>query len=149
MIGEAIIIGLQLAILAGLAGDKKPKREEPTDKKEPQNRVTISDKKQARISNSGERFVQCPLNGYQSFYQIGDLGTIRKVNGRVPKIYKTADGKEHVNLTTPTKNTTFSVERLVALAFLIRPAKGNLLRKKIVHINGDIHDNRAVNLMWR
>lgn len=61
---------------------------------------------------------------------------------------KRHNGKKYVYLSNGAKATTFTVERLVALAYLIRPAKGDERHHKIVHKNGIVDDNRANNLMW-
>lgn len=147
MIGEILIIGLELAILARMNGEKQePKVEHKTEKKNKETR--IAERKEPKISNSGERFVQCPLEGYRSYYLVGDWGTIKQTTGKVLTQGKRHNGKKYVYLSNGAKATTFTVERLVALAYLIRPAKGDERHHKIVHKNGIVDDNRANNLMW-
>lgn len=135
MVSELIRVGLGGAYLMALLMNNR-------------SRVKVAKRRQAKISNSGERFVPCPIKKYQSFYLVGDWGTIKKVDGKI-LTQSHNYGKAIVNIRNSKQATTFTVERLVALAYLKRPAKGDELTHKIVHVNGDVDDNRAVNLMWR
>ena len=157
MIAEVLIVGLQLATLVALTGKKKDVKKtvkpavEPPKSVEPRKEkveTKVAPRREPKISNSGERFVACPLEGYQSYYLVGDWGTIKTKDGRV-LCNTRARKKLKVNLANNITSTTCTVERLVALAYLVRPAKGDEKTHRILHKNGDIDDNRAVNLMWK
>lgn len=84
-----------------------------------------------------------PVAGYEGFYEVSNLGNVRKVQ----QMMRPADnghGYLRVNLTKDGKTTTYYVHRLVAKAFC-----GNADDSKSVnHINHVTTDNRAVNLEW-
>lgn len=151
MIAEVLIIGLQLATLVALTGknkDIKKMAEPAVEPRKEKVETKVAPRREPKISNSGERFVACPLEGYQSYYLVGDWGTIKTKDGRV-LCNTRARKKLKVNLANNITSTTCTVERLVALAYLVRPAKGGEKTHRILHKNGDIDDNRAVNLMWK
>lgn len=146
MIAEVLIIGLQLATLVAMSAEKEdqPKTDQPKKKTD----TKVAPRRESKISNSGERFVACPLRGYQSYYLVGDLGTIKTTRGRV--LHGTRAGKKlSVHLHNNMTQTTSTIERLVALAYLVRPAKDDGKHHRILHKNGNTDDNRAVNLMWK
>lgn len=145
MIGEVLIIGLQLAILAGISN--KDEKNVSKDSHKKLGKTGVAERRQAVVNSDNERVVPVPLNGYQSAYKVSDLGVVTR-NGRILKT-SLKSGKPYVTLSNSTHSTTFTVERLVALAFLVRPAKGDELHHRILHKNGNINDNRAVNLMWK
>lgn len=145
MIAEVLILGLQVATLVAMADKGKAKEEPKKEKVE----TKVAPRKEPKISNSGERFVHCPVYGYQSKYRVGDWGTVKNVNGDVLRQYKNPSGKMVVTIYKNGTQTTYTVERLVALAYLPRPAMGDERTHKIIHKNGDVGDNRAVNLMWK
>lgn len=152
MIAEVLILGLQLATLVAITGKEKDAKEtvEPPKAAEPRTleATKVAPRREPKISNSGERFVACPLRGYQSYYLVGDLGTIKTTRGRV--LHGTRAGKKlSVHLHNNMTQTTSTIERLVALAYLVRPAKDDGKHHRILHKNGNIDDNRAVNLMWK
>ena len=148
MIAEVLIVGLQLATLVALTGKNKDVKKTVEPAKKEKVETKVAPRREPKISNSGERFVECPLEGYQSYYLVGDWGTIKTKDGRV-LCNTRARKKLKVNLANNITSTTCTVERLVALAYLVRPAKGDEKTHRILHKNGDIDDNRAVNLMWK
>lgn len=68
-----------------------------------------------------------PIRGYEGYYLISDLGRVcslkRKgcLQSRILKPWKDRDGYCYVGLCRDGKSTTFSVHRLVALAFVENP----------------------------
>lgn len=150
MIGEILIIGLQIATLVAMSGKKEA--EEPKEAETPKTErveTKVAQRREPKISNSGERFVACPLEGYQSYYLVGDLGTVKRADGLVLKPFKNKYGKLTVAIRNKTMMTQYTVERLVALAYLVRPAHDSGKTHRILHKNGNADDNRAVNLMWK
>lgn len=84
-----------------------------------------------------------PVAGYEGFYEVSNLGNVRKVQ-QMMRPADNGNGYLRVNLTKDGKTTTYYVHRLVAKAFC-----GNADDSKTVnHINHVTTDNRAVNLEW-
>lgn len=80
-------------------------------------------------------------------YEVSDLGRVRsKITKRIIKPFTDKGQKyDRVELYGE-KRKKYRVSRLVALHFLSNAMPNT--RLTIDHINGDIHDNRAVNLRW-
>lgn len=91
------------------------------------------------------------IEGFEGRYQVSNFGNVKslgcKRNGKKEKILKQHYDKRGYKKVTLSKNyelKSFSVHRLVAIAFL-----ENLENKRTVnHINGIKHDNRVENLEW-
>ena len=97
---------------------------------------------------------------YEGFYEVSNLGRIRRKDGKVKSGIKNNDLrfikgkmlKQHlkrngyltVDLSKQNKVKTISVHRIVATAFL-EPIEG---KDQVNHINGNKTDNRIENLEW-
>lgn len=88
---------------------------------------------------------------YDGVYEASDLGRIRRVGaakaavvGRVLRHHVTPDGRASVRLSFRNVQKTWTVHRLVALAFHGHPAPG----QEVCHFDGDPLNNRADNLRW-
>lgn len=93
-----------------------------------------------------------PVPGYEGLYEISDLGEVRNARpsqGR-PAGYvlrpqaNPRTGSTVVRLYGPQGGKTTAVARLVARAFHGEPSAG----ARVKRLNGDLADNRAVNLEW-
>lgn len=80
-------------------------------------------------------------------YEVSDMGRVRnKVTKRIIKPFTDKEQKyDRVELHGE-KKRKYRVSRLVALHFLPNAMPDK--RLTVDHINGNIHDNRAVNLRW-
>ena len=101
-----------------------------------------------------------PVKGYEGFYEVSDLGRVRRVDrmvntgikhstqklwrGRVLKTRIKRTGYFTVDLSKNNKVKTVSVHRLVAEAFLPK-REGDT---EVNHINLNKQDNRVSNLEW-
>lgn len=98
--------------------------------------------------------------GYVGSYLVSDQGRVKSLDrkvvvragnynfeGTLLTPYQAANGRLFVQLYCKNEKRTLSVDRLVAEAFLPKPPPKT--KMKVVHINGDLHDNRAVNLEWQ
>jgi len=150
MIGEVMIIGLQLAILCATARNKQATKSDEV-KREPKvcKGTKVAERRQVLPNKDKERIVPVPLEGYQTLYRISDSGNVYHGDKLLKQSHKGRNKKPYVTLSNANHATTFTVERLVALAFLIRPAKGDEKHHRLLHKNGDVNDNRATNLMWK
>lgn len=92
------------------------------------------------------------IKGYEGLYQISNLGKIKSlkridtnnhfVKEKIIKTFKSNNGYEIVSLSKKSKNKTFLVHRLVAIAFLNNFNK-NL---EVNHIDGNKFNNNVLNL---
>ena len=99
-----------------------------------------------------------PIRGYEGRYEVSDDGQVRGITraerlkdgksrtrkGRQLALMTKRTGYQCVNLYKDAHMTTQLVHRLVADAFIPNPEH----KPEVNHINGDKHDNRAVNLEW-
>ena len=91
-----------------------------------------------------------PVDGFEWFYEVSDLGNVRSLNYHNWGIAKNLtpvldkDGYLRVCLSMNGKQYNRTVHRMVALAFLDNPE--NL--PQINHVNEDKSDNRVCNLEW-
>lgn len=101
-----------------------------------------------------------PIRGYENLYEVSNLGKVRSLDKlvrrgtgvmlmkrKVLKPYIDRYGYLLVTLYKDGKRTTFSVHRLVAMAFqdVCCQFRSGL---EVDHINTSKTDNRAVNLRW-
>jgi len=84
-----------------------------------------------------------PVAGYEGFYEVSNLGNVRKVQ-QMMRPADNGNGYLRVNLTKDGKSTTYYVHRLVAKAFCENADDS----KSVNHINHVTTDNRAENLEW-
>lgn len=85
-----------------------------------------------------------PVYGYEQFYQVSNLGRVRR-DGRVLKYKPNKKHRYvHINLSAWKVVTTIAAHRLVAEAFIPNPHK----HPHVNHLNGVRHDNRVENLEW-
>lgn len=99
-----------------------------------------------------------PVVGYEGYYEVSDQGRVRSVprvtrrgNGRPMSIRGTVrkqstmpKGHKSVTLVRDKQLRTFTVHKLVLLAFKGAAEEGQMCR----HLNGDPTDNRLSNLAW-
>ncbi len=98
------------------------------------------------------------IKGYEGLYSISEDGEIRsedrvvshkgygkmKRKGALKKIFSNADGYHTVTLSKNNKAKTYTVHRLVALAYVANSENAS----EINHKDGDKTNNRASNLEW-
>lgn len=107
--------------------------------------------------NSMEQEIWKDIEGYEGLYQVSNMGRVRSLERKVVRSngtlfsatskllsIKKTNGYVYVNLYSNGKGKTYSVHRLVALAFVDNP--NNL--PEIDHINTIRDDNRHANLRW-
>jgi hypothetical protein len=93
-----------------------------------------------------------PIKGYEGIYEVSDFGRIRSYKNNKhglreePTILNGLPGKHYktVVLCKENKKKTHYVHRLVAETFLEKPDGKNFVN----HIDGNKHNNFAVNLEW-
>jgi DNA-binding transcriptional regulator YiaG len=92
-----------------------------------------------------------PVDGYEGLYEVSSLGRVRRVeafqpsySGRERKTSLSNCGYKRVVFLKGGVRRTFSVHRLVAVAFIPNPDG----KKTVNHKNGVKTDNRAENLEW-
>lgn len=90
-----------------------------------------------------------PVVGYEGLYEVSNMGNVKSCskegNGYMPRILKAGTmkvGYKHVALHKSGKQTTLTIHRLVAIAFLPNPEN----KKEVNHKNGARIDNRLENL---
>lgn len=91
-----------------------------------------------------------PLEGYEEYYEVSNLGRIRRSRGgqgakagRIMQGYLQC-GYHYVNLTANSAYNTFLVHRLVATAFIPNPEN----KPQVNHIDGNKSNNYVGNLEW-
>lgn len=90
------------------------------------------------------------IKGYESLYQVSNLGNVRSLNWHNERIVKNLYLKHHnrgylqVELSNGKTKKMFMVHRLVALHFV----KGYQVGLVVNHLNENKIDNRAENLEW-
>lgn len=82
--------------------------------------------------------------GYESYYQISDIGRIKRKD--TEKILKNniRNGYEYVTLCVNGQRKKFYVHRLVAIAFIPNPNS----YEQVNHKDGNKSNNKASNLEW-
>lgn len=92
-----------------------------------------------------------PIRGYEGLYDVSNYGRVRSYDYRKKgtlQILRTHASIGHyvkVGLRKNNKVRYFRVHRLVAIAFLPSPQKG---QTQVEHISCDKRDNRVQNLRW-
>lgn len=90
------------------------------------------------------------VKGYEGLYQISNLGRVKSLNYKKMKVEKILSlkpkkqGYARVNFSKNGIRKTFTVHRLVALAFIPKEKNKNLIN----HKNEIKNDNRVCNLEW-
>ena len=87
------------------------------------------------------------VKGYESVYQVSDLGRVRSLKygkERILKSIKSGCGYFYVDLSQNKKAKKITVHRLVAQAFIKNPQN----KRTVSHINGTKTDNKLSNLEW-
>lgn len=94
------------------------------------------------------------IHNFEGMYQVSNLGRVRSCDriicngrfekGKIMKPCKTKKGYLRVYLCKDGKQYTYSIHRLVALAFIPNPDN----KPCIDHINGIKEDNNVKNLRW-
>lgn len=89
-----------------------------------------------------------PVKGYEGFYEVSNLGSVRSVGGRrgsSSRFLKYADtkGYDSVALSVNNKPKTFQVHRLVMDAFV-----GHKPELEVNHKDGNKKNNALYNLEW-
>lgn len=84
-------------------------------------------------------------------YSVSDTGLVRNDDtGRIMAIRRNPHGVHYVGLMKGKKQQNLSLARLVAEAFVSRPAQDREQKfNNPIHLNGHKDDNQAHNLMWR
>lgn len=84
-------------------------------------------------------------------YSVSNEGLVRNDDtGRIMAIRKNPHGVHYVGLMKSKKQHNLSLTRLVAEAFVSRPAQDRAgVFNNPIHLNGHKDDNRSQNLMWR
>ena len=84
------------------------------------------------------------IEGYSNYF-INKNGKIKNIkSGKILNGCKNSDGYIRVNLSKNRKGKTYSIHRLVAIAFIENPEN----KPMIDHINTIRNDNRLENLRW-
>ena len=92
-----------------------------------------------------------PIEPYSDYYKVSNIGNVKRIKafrtknpiGYV-KYYIGSHGYKTVYLSTPNAAKNFLVHRLVALAFIGKPAG----RSQVNHIDGNKLNNQIDNLEW-
>ena len=84
------------------------------------------------------------IEGYEGLYEVSNTGRIRNRNRKIIKTFSNKEGYIRVTLCKNNKPKTFSVHRLVALAFI--PNTEN--KPQVNHIDEDKANNVFTNLEW-
>lgn len=90
------------------------------------------------------------IPGYESKYQVSNLGNIKSLNynktntEKIMKLKKGTDGRYYINLSKNNVVKTFSIHRLVALSFFGECPKG----KVVCHKDGNFNNNKLSNLRY-
>jgi hypothetical protein len=85
--------------------------------------------------------------GYEGLYQVSNLGNVRSIKNKKPRLLKAfvnKNGYKYVGLCKDAIKKDYTNHRLVLLNFL--PNKKN--KRTVNHINGIKTDNRLCNLEW-
>lgn len=100
-----------------------------------------------------------PIRGYDSAYEVSDLGRVRSRyryvrcgrsslaprRGRILRAYIDATGYCKLSLSLNGTQRSWFVHRLVLVAFVGRPPTS---QAQGAHLNGQRRDNRLINLAW-
>ena len=109
------------------------------------------------MTDQAEREVWKPIEGYEDAYEISNMGRCRSVDrivvhsngarqlykGRLLSIKRNRCGQLYVTLCMHSKGKMFRLDYLVARAFIDNSDDDKLIH----HLNGDVRDCRAENLV--
>ena len=102
------------------------------------------------VPQEGEVWEPLPMDGFEKKYMVSNMGRVKAVRGnyreKILAAFTNTKGSKRlrVALGYRQKKTTRFVDWLVAKAF-VPPYKGT----SIVHLDGNIKNNRADNLKWQ
>lgn len=85
-----------------------------------------------------------PVVGYEGWYEVSNIGRVRRCGGRVLTNLQGSRGYELVNLSVRGKTRLWLVHRLVAMAFVPNPCGFDVVN----HLDENKTNNRANNLEW-
>ncbi len=86
-----------------------------------------------------------PIDGYEGLYSISSMGRVKSHHSdRLLEPKKSKTGYLRVTLCKDNHPKTFSIHRLVAIAFIPNPNH----KPTVNHLNEDKKDNRVENLEW-
>jgi hypothetical protein len=93
------------------------------------------------FTGNSERWL--PIVGYEGLYEVSDQGRVRRVRDGRLHHFGRSKGYFNVTLTKDKQLRTFTVHRLMAIAF-----HGIQHGKVIRHMDGNMYNNTIDNLAW-
>lgn len=85
-----------------------------------------------------------PIKGFESYYEVSDLGNIRRNGNMLKQMYNKQTGYFSVTLSVDGKTTRKYTHRLVAMAFIPNPEN----KPQVNHKDCNKTNNVVINLEW-